>query len=100
MDRSRLHVGGGSRCSAQSSIDTDQGSVSTTGRESTTAADEEEELEGDEEGEEEEDFEGSVEVPAPTLPPPPPLPMTTASDLGTPVERTRKETIDETPSSF
>ena len=47
VDRSRLHVGGGSRCSAQSSIDTDQGSVSTTGRESTTAADEEEELEGE-----------------------------------------------------
>jgi hypothetical protein len=78
VDRSRLHVRGGSRCSAQSSIDTDQGSVSTTGRESTTAADEEEELEGEEE--EEEDFDRSLEVPAPSLPPPPP--MLQASDLG------------------
>ena len=90
VDRSRLHVRGGSRCSAQSSIDTDQGSVSTTGRESTTAADEEEELEGEEE-EEEEDFDGSVEVPAPNLPPPPPLQQLQASDLGTPVDSKKVE---------
>jgi len=70
IDRSKLHVHDGSRCSAQSSIDTDQGSVSTTGRESTTAADEEDY-----------DFEGSVEVPSPGLPPPPPPLL--ATDLGT-----------------
>ncbi len=92
VDRSRLHVRGGSRCSAQSSIDTDQGSVSTTGRESTTAADEEEELEGEEE-EEEEDFDGSVEVPAPNLPPPPPLQQLQASDLGTMVDSKKTEVI-------
>lgn len=93
IDRSRLHVRGGSRCSAQSSIDTDQGSVSTTGRESTTANDEEEELE--EEEEEEEDFEGSVEVPeSASLPPPPPPPLLQTSELGT--TRSRRDKTSAT----